>query len=90
MLKTVALESETGPQIPPQCGQVVLACAQTTMRGVANIWAAAQHKLFLQQFKLKLLTYFQPTSAFSLLLELKVTQKVKERLSYSTMSIFSN
>lgn len=46
MLKTVALESETGPQIPPQCGQVVLACAQTTMRGVANIWAAAQHNLF--------------------------------------------
>lgn len=89
MLKTVALETETGPQIPPQCGQVVLACAQTT-RGVANVWAAAQHKLFPQQFKLKLLTYFQPTSAFSLLLELKVTQKVKERLSYSTMSIFSN
>lgn len=41
IFKKVALDSETGHQFPPQCGHVVLACAQTTMRGVANIWAAA-------------------------------------------------
>lgn len=47
MLKKVALDSESGHQLPPQCGQVVLACAKTAVRGMANIWAAAQHILFL-------------------------------------------
>lgn len=40
MLKKVALESQTGHWFPPRCGQALLACSYTTMRIVANIWAA--------------------------------------------------
>lgn len=82
--KKMALDSQTDHQFSPQCGQALLACSQKTMRIVANIWAAHKIQFIPWQFKL---TYFQPTSALSLLSELEVMDQVKERLSHSTTSM---